>query len=105
MAGSTTSSAPSAVYNSPSGTHTFTIPPQRSHTSETTTKTQAQTAHLSALRASTKQLQSDINTFLTTKMEEDKTAASAANSNDKKSSKSRDEEEEENYGEETVEDD
>lgn len=97
------SSAPSASYISPSDTHTFTIP-QQPTTTNPSTKTQAQTAHLSALRASTKQLQSDINAFLTQKMEEDK-AAAASNANDKKSGKSRDEEEEENYGEETVEDD
>lgn len=50
--------------------------------------TPARTAYLAALQSATKALQSDINTFLTQKMAEDKSAVDAK--------------EEENYGEEVV---
>lgn len=58
------------------------------------------TAYLSALRANVTQLQSDVNTFLTQKMEEDK-AAEAGKADQK--AKSKEEREEAMYGEEDVE--
>jgi Gon7 family len=54
-------------------------------------------AYLAALRQKTTELQSQINTFLTQKMEEDKTRAGASAAAD-------DEHEEDNYGEEVVDD-
>ena len=65
------------------------------------------TAYLSALRASTKQLQEEINALLTKKMEEDKMRlmTSRANGQEKEvAEKPTDEVEEENYGEEGMED-
>lgn len=60
--------------------------------------TKKKTAYLSALRTSIVKLQEEVNTFLTTKMEEDKaiTAANGPKVDEKK--------EEDNYGEEVVED-
>ena len=65
-------------------------------------------AYLSELRASTRQLQDEINTLLTKKMEEDKMrlTTSRANGQEKEAAeKPRDELEEDNYGEEGLEDD
>lgn len=65
-------------------------------------------AYLSELRTSAKQLQEDVNVFLTKKMEEDKATAGregvvgSAPGDKKGVEKSRDEIEEENYGEEEV---
>lgn len=75
----------SATYNSPTTSQTFTHP---------LPSTKEKTAYLSALRKSVTQLQEDVNTFLTSKMEEDK--ALAGEKMDEKA-------EEENYGEEKVE--
>jgi len=63
---------------------------------------QVKTEYLSALRAQASQLQSNINTFLTEKMEEDKAAESCSNVS--KQSK-QEEKEEEMYGEEDPEQD
>ena len=82
-----------ATYTSPTTSHTFThpLPPTPIHS------TQQKTIYLSALRKSVTQLQDDINTFLTSRMEEDKTlAADAGVKGDEKA-------EEEGYGEERVE--
>jgi len=82
-----------ASYNSPSGTKQF----HHAIDNRTTDKTN----YLSQLRASTKNLQDDINDFLTQKMEEDKkTGVEAA-----AKSKTKEDLEEENYGEEVVDDD
>ena len=65
------------------------------------------TAYLFELRASTKQLQEEINTFLTNRMEEDtlRAATNGGKMQDKTAErKSRDEVEEENYGKEEMED-
>jgi hypothetical protein len=65
------------------------------------------TAYLFELRASTKQLQEEINTFLTNRMEEDtlRAATNGGKMQDKTAErKSRDEIEEENYGKEEMED-
>jgi len=80
----------SATYNSPTTSQTFTHPLP----STPTPSTKEKTAYLSALRKSVTQLQEDVNTFLTSKMEEDK--ALAGEKMDEKA-------EEENYGEEKVE--
>ncbi len=91
----------SAVYETPSGLKDFahTIPtPQVKN--EGSVETEAKSKYLSELRASTKNLQEDINKFLTEKMEEDKKAASQNSLDDVSKQKSKDELEEENYGEE-----
>jgi hypothetical protein len=81
-----------AKYASPSGTHTF------SHTlpSPSANKVSEKTAYLSTLRSKSAELQSEINAFLTQKMEEDVKAAEGSSS--KRSKK--EEREEEMYGEE-----
>ena len=61
-----------------------------------TTSTKEKSAYLSALRASVTQLQNEVNTFLTEKMEEDKTLAALVGA------KVDDRKDEENYGEEVV---
>lgn len=58
---------------------------------------QDKTAYLSALRAKASEMQSEVNAFLTQKMEEDKAAETAKSSVDEK--------EEERYGEEDPEND
>ena len=85
----------SAEYTSPQASHSFN---QNLTTSPTPGSTKAKTAYLSELRGAVTKLQSEVNTFLTQKMEEDK--ANAAGEGGKA-----DEKEEENYGEEVVEDD
>lgn len=81
-----------ASYTSPTGAKEFyySLPSLPQHIS-----TEQKTRYLSALRSSVANLQEDVNTFLTAKMEEDKTTAPqvAGKVDDKK--------EEENYGEET----
>lgn len=62
------------------------------------TSTAEKSAYLSALRIAVVQLQKEVNTLLTAKMEEDKALASMAGG------KVDDKQEEENYGEEVVED-
>jgi type IV secretory pathway VirB9-like protein len=86
-----------AQYTSPNGTHTFSLPLQSKASISSTTE--ERTTYLAELRASTKQLQADVNKFLTQKMEEDK-----ARSSDK-ISKQQEELEEQNYGEEAPEED
>jgi hypothetical protein len=81
-----------ADYASPSGNHTF------SHTlpSPSATNVTGKTAYLSTLRSKSADLQSEINAFLTQKMEEDvKAAEGGAGKRSKK-----EEREEEMYGEE-----
>ena len=82
-----------AAYTSPTSSETFvhTLP------SASAASTKAKTAYLSALRMSVLKLQEDVNGFLTTKMEEDKTLAASAGI------KADDKAEEDNYGEERVE--
>lgn len=60
--------------------------------------TKEKTAYLSALRTSIVKLQEEVNTFLTTKMEDDKAIAIG------NGAKVDEEKEEENYGEEVVKD-
>jgi Gon7 family len=59
----------------------------------------AKTAYLAELRSSVKQMQGEVNSFLTEKMEEDKKTAAT------NGQKGKDEVEEEKYGEEDVEED
>ena len=89
---SSTNTNLTANYASPSGTHTF------SHTlpSSSATNVTEKTAYLSTLRSKSAELQSEINAFLTQKMEEDVKAAEGRPS--KRSKK--EEREEEMYGEE-----
>lgn len=83
-----------ADYTSPTSTKNFSHPLP----SASVQSTQEKTKYLSALRKSTIQLQEEINSFLTTKMEEDKAlAASAGKRVDDKA-------EEDNYGEDGAED-
>ncbi|KAK5063163.1 hypothetical protein LTR84_005239 [Exophiala bonariae] len=96
----------SASYKSPTDTKQFhyAIDTSGIATSETNNQLdkKSQTAYFGLLRASTKNLQDDINDFLTRKMDEDKkyTLDSSATK-----SKTKEELEEENYGEEVVDDD
>lgn len=89
---SSTNTNLTANYASPSGTHTF------SHTvpSPSANNVIEKTAYLSTLRSKSAELQSEINAFLTQKMEEDVKAAEGRPS--KRSKK--EEREEEMYGEE-----
>lgn len=92
-----------ASYKSPTDTKQF---QHALNTTVTTPNTQldnkSQTTYLSQLRASTKNLQDDINDFLTQKMEEDKKNSLEVSVT---RSKTKEEVEEENYGEEVVDDD
>lgn len=90
-----------ATYTSPTSTspHTITSTPLPSLSSSSPPSTSDRTAYLDGLSASIIQLQANVNTFLTQKMEEDKAAAEKEG----KASKVDDEKEEENYGEEVVE--
>ena len=92
--GNTPTTILKAEYRSPISIQTFyhTLP------SSSTTSTDEKTLYLSTLRKSVTQLQEEVNTFLTSKMEEDKALATNAGS------KVDDKKEEENYGE-GVEDD
>ena len=92
--GNPPSTALKVDYRSPTSTQTF----RQFLPSSSTTSTDEKTHYLSALRNSVTQLQEEVNTFLTSKMEEDKTLAAKAGL------KVDDKKEEENYGEEGVED-
>ena len=81
-----------AEYSAPNSTKTFEYPLPASSVTTTKEKTQ----YLSTLRASVVKLQDEVNSFLTSKMDEDK--ASAASTGKKLDDKA----EEENYGEDTV---
>lgn len=85
-----------ASYKSPAATQTISLelPPVPKDGGSV----QAKTEYLSALRAKTSEMQSEINTFLTQKMEEDKAAEAGGKS-------VADQKEEENYGEEDPEND
>lgn len=87
-----------ASYNSPSESRNFGT--QISTETSIEPDSKFKTAYLSELRSSTKQLQNDINVFLTQKMEEDKKIVG-----DEDKRKTKDELEEENYGEEPAEED
>lgn len=71
-------------------------------TDEPASFSKAKTNYLSELRTSVKQMQSEINVFLTAKMEQDKKALAT---NGQTNGKGKDEIEEEKYGEEDVEED
>lgn len=104
MSGETNGTAPvslRAVYNSPNDFKAF----EKPLPSAAPIDTKSKVAFLSDLRASTKQLQDDVNTFLTAKMEDDKAAnSSLPDGGGIKKTNVRDEEEEEHYGEEKVDD-
>jgi hypothetical protein len=78
-------------YTSPSASQTFT---QSLPNTPAEPSTAERTTYLYSLRSSIKQVQSDVNVFLTQKMEEDKVAAGQAAANDEK--------DEEHYGEEVA---
>lgn len=100
-----------ATYTSPTSQKAFSTPLSAPLPSPNTpTAVKDKVAYLSELRASTKQLQEDINVLLTQKMEEDKAVAAATadqgqNGVNGEKGKSKEQVEEENYGEETVEED
>ena len=85
--------------NSPTETQNFPFSISAPLPSIDSTSVKDKAAYLLALRTSTKQLQEDINVFLTQKMEEDKLHASTAEQK-KVDGKAKDEIEEETYGEE-----
>ncbi|KLJ11355.1 hypothetical protein EMPG_13378 [Blastomyces silverae] len=106
---SPSSSSPSvlhATYTSPDTTHTF------AHTlsasvprSSSSSDTPAKTAYLTELRGAVSTLQTEVNEFLTARMDEDNNnnrQASAGGADKTKSERER--REEENYGEEVVDD-
>jgi len=89
-----------ATYSSPTNNHTFNYPLQ---TISSDASTKEKTSYITDLRTKTSQLQSDINAYLTERMEEDK-AQEVAKGAAKKSA--RDEQREEDmYGEEVGEED
>ncbi|KAH7117034.1 hypothetical protein B0J11DRAFT_442840 [Dendryphion nanum] len=93
-------SAPSALYKSPTADAVHNISPSSTLpalSSDPTTNDRV--AYLAALQSSVKDLQAEVNTFLTQKMEEDKVIVGQIGA------KVDDAKEEENYGEEIVEDD
>lgn len=99
-----------ASYSSPSATKSFDhllsspLPSTESLAARDPEATKQKTAYLSELRKSTKDLQEEINVFLTQKMGEDKAAASAADTKSKADA-AKEAKEEEMYGEEEVEED
>lgn len=104
-ANTTASPRVKAIYSSPTTTDTFekTLISSNQNTEGSSSKV----VYLHSLRTSTKQLQNDLNQFLTAKMEEDKATAATSTSTNfhSQASKAPDEEEEENYGEEKIDED
>jgi hypothetical protein len=88
-----------ASYKSPSGAKQFRYAIDTA--AENQLDTNSKTHYLSQLRASTKNLQNDVNDFLTQKMDEDKKTGLETTVK----SKTKEELEEENYGEEVADDD
>ncbi|KAI9871877.1 MAG: hypothetical protein M1830_002344 [Pleopsidium flavum] len=82
-----------AQYASPKGTNTFVHPLDAPRTSQSAKE---RSAYFSALRTSVTKLQEEINTFLTQKMEEDKTLLVD------RGGKTDDTKDEDNYGEEIL---
>ena len=95
MSGGNPSSV-SAAYTYPNETRNFAIDIKSPCTDA---RTAERTQYLNELRSSTKQLQADINRFLTDKMEQDKKSHASGHS------KTVDEHEEQTYGEEQAEED
>ncbi|KAF7511736.1 hypothetical protein GJ744_003467 [Endocarpon pusillum] len=98
-----------ATYTSPSSVKTFTNPISAPFpSSETPTAVKDKVSYLSELRASTKQLQEEINVFLTQKMQEDTASARTTGTegheggSKKGEENSKDELMEEDYGEEEI---
>lgn len=92
-----------AVYTSPASTQTFEQPISSPLSNgPPTEKTRTKTAYLAELRQLVPKIQTDVNVFLTERMEEDKKAAEAQG---RQVSEKEAAEEEENYGEENVEED
>lgn len=85
-----------ADYTSPDSIHLFTAQLPSQTTSASTQSVQEKTEFLQALRTGISQIQSDVNTFLTKRMEDEKAAADAASG----ASSAREQKEEEMYGEE-----
>ncbi|KAI9848968.1 MAG: hypothetical protein M1837_005857 [Sclerophora amabilis] len=92
-----------AIYTSATSSKTF------AHAVPTSGSTQPtpseKTAQLASLRSSVTKLQDQINTFLTQKMEEDKSTTSGNGAGDSRARGVDEGKEEENYGEEVVNDD
>lgn len=86
-----------ATYNSPESSETFSSNLPSLSDNKNEPEVQQKTEYLSALRTSLTQMQSDVNAFLTAKMESEKSAADSKASSGKKT---REEKEEEMYGEE-----
>ena len=85
----------SADYESPAGQHTFSYEVPAISEKQSTEET---TAFLAKLRQSAVQMQQDVNTFLTQKMDEDKAMESTKEV--QHSAKVDEDKEEDNYGEE-----
>lgn len=89
-----------AVYNASTSSHKF----EHLVAAPVANDAPSKQIYFTDLRASAKQLQNEINVFLTSKMEEDK-LQSNQEANKQAAIKSKDEDEEENYGEERPEED
>ncbi|KAF7196453.1 hypothetical protein HII31_02181 [Pseudocercospora fuligena] len=92
-----------ASYNSPTSTQVFSheLPPPP--TEGDGSSVEKKTAYLAELRGNAAKLQAEVNSFLTRKMDEDKSAEEQKGA--KKSTKKDEEREEEMYGEEDPEQD
>ena len=86
-----------ATYKSPDSNETFSSSLPALSADRNTLDVGEKTAYLSALRTSLGQMQSDVNAFLTAKMESEKNATEGKAKAEKKT---REEKEEEMYGEE-----
>ena len=95
----------SAIYNAPTASRNLSLPISTPLPSIDSTSVKAKTAYLAELRSKTKELQENINVFLTQKMEEDKSSAKAESGQGNLAGKTTDEVEEDHYGEEDAEDD
>ncbi|RMY73940.1 hypothetical protein D0862_14208 [Hortaea werneckii] len=89
-----------AIYSAPTSTQVFSSSLPALSDDPSKQDVQGKTAYLSALRSQATEMQNDVNTFLTQKMEEDKAAESGS-----AKSKAQEEKEEEMYGEEDPEND
>ncbi|QSS61130.1 hypothetical protein I7I51_03302 [Histoplasma capsulatum] len=99
-------SAPSTSQAQPERTHTFSHPlsTSLSRSLDNSSTTPAKTAYLSELRGAVSTLQTEINEFLTARMDEDNNINRQASGSVNMAQTERERREEENYGEEVLDD-
>ncbi|RMY91037.1 hypothetical protein D0862_09826 [Hortaea werneckii] len=100
MAWTMSANSLTATYSAPASTQVFSSSLPALPSDPSKQDVQGKTAYLSALRSQATEMQNDVNTFLTQKMEEDKAVESGSAKN-----KAQEEKEEEMYGEEDPEND